>query len=83
MNRQNTLQLLLDSLPIIAKISGGYAAVTDKEGRRIKTIDSAGEEITELVNDFYDSAAEAAQKRNCCIGDIQKLKREHRLGVYL
>lgn len=74
MNRQNTLQLLLDSLPIIAKISGGYAAVTDKEGRRIKTIDSAGEEITELVNDFYDSAAEAAQKGTAVSGysEIEK-----------
>lgn len=70
---ENLLKLLIDSLEIIAKITGGYATVTDKEGYRIKTIDSSGNERVELVGVYYDSAAEAAIKK-CAISGISSIE---------
>lgn len=62
------LEILLDSLEIIAKITGGYATLTDKYGYRIKTIDSAGNVKVELEGSFYDSAAEAYLKKKAISG---------------
>lgn len=39
------LKTLMESLPVIARVSCGPAAVTDKQGRRIRTCDSNGKII--------------------------------------
>lgn len=56
----NNLDILLNSLSIIAKVSTGYATLTDKNGERIKTIDSKGNEIVELRGVCYDLAKKSA-----------------------
>ncbi len=53
------LSVLIEVLPVLARISGGYATVTDREGIRIKTFDSNGNEVRELVGVQYSMAKEA------------------------
>jgi len=62
---------LLGSLPIIAKVTSGYAALTDRSGKRIKTVDSTGKEITELREIYYDLAKEAAERQEAVYGMSQ------------
>ncbi|SDZ18599.1 regulatory protein, Fis family [Proteiniborus ethanoligenes] len=65
------LNILLGSLPIIARVTSGYAAITNKDGKRIKTIDSAGNEILGLKGVYYDLAKESAQKQEAVHGMSQ------------
>lgn len=65
------LNTLLGSLPIIAKVTSGYAALTDRNGERIKTTDSAGNEVIELKGVYYDLAKEAAEKQETVYGMSQ------------
>lgn len=53
------LQTLCESLALIAKVTGGYATVVDKDGYRIKTVNSKGKEIVELRGVFYSEAHNA------------------------
>ncbi len=62
---------LLSSLPIIARVTAGYAALTNKDGERIKTVDSTGNEIIELRGVYYDLAKEAALKQEAMHGMSQ------------
>ncbi|SHI32139.1 regulatory protein, Fis family [Dethiosulfatibacter aminovorans DSM 17477] len=55
-----TLEILLESMSIISKVTMGFVTVTDKDGYRIKTVDSEGKEIVELRGVFYRLACEAA-----------------------
>lgn len=64
-------KILIDSLPIIARVTTGYAALTDLKGERIKTIDSKGNEIEELKGVYYDLAKEAAFKQKPIYGMSQ------------
>jgi sigma-54 dependent transcriptional regulator, acetoin dehydrogenase operon transcriptional activator AcoR len=54
---------LHEVLPLISRISGGFATVTDREGRRLKTVDSHGRELKELRGATYTLACEAAAKQ--------------------
>ncbi|WIV11980.1 sigma 54-interacting transcriptional regulator [Proteiniborus sp. MB09-C3] len=62
---------LLGSLPIIARVTAGYAALTNRDGKRIKTVDSIGNEVIELKGVYYDLAKEAAQKEETVHGMSQ------------
>ncbi len=55
------LKTLLDVLPVISRISGGYATVTARDGARIKTFDSEGEEVEELIGKVYKLAQKAGE----------------------
>lgn len=55
------LKTLLDVLPVISRISGGYATVTTKEGVRIKTFDSDGKEVQALTGKVYELAKKAGE----------------------
>ncbi|MFZ7102785.1 MAG: sigma-54 interaction domain-containing protein [Peptococcaceae bacterium] len=66
-----SLENLLEILPAIARITGGYAAVTDNQGRRIKTYDSQGQEIHYLKGMLFDLAKTAAQTGNFQTGFSQ------------
>lgn len=46
------LKSLLKLLPILAKTTGGYATITDREGRRLYTFDFNGTEVKELRGDL-------------------------------
>ncbi len=56
MKCENLQKTLIDSLEVLARITGGYATVTDKDGVRLKTVDSSGCEI-ESLNYFYSQAS--------------------------
>lgn len=60
--------MLLESLPILAKITCGYAALTDNMGKRIKTLDSLGNELVDLRGVVYDLAKQAADKKKTVSG---------------
>lgn len=62
---------LITALPLLARISGGYATVTDREGRRIKTVDSNGNVVPELDDNIYDIALEAARQGKALVGPSQ------------
>ena len=67
----NIKDMLIEALPIIARVTAGYAALTDKSGERIKTVDSAGDDIEELEGVCYDLAREAARKKKAVYGMSQ------------
>ena len=55
-------KLLFDALPMIARISGGYASLTDRAGKRLRTVDSHGNELKEHHGVVYELAREASEK---------------------
>lgn len=62
---------LNDSLEVIARITGGYAAITDKQGVRLKTVNSTGCEIESLKGVIFDLAKEAVQAGKAITGMSQ------------
>lgn len=56
------LEHIIRFLPILAKVTGGYAAVTDLDGKRLLTLDSNGHEVKELKGKEYDLAVRAARE---------------------
>jgi transcriptional regulator with PAS, ATPase and Fis domain len=71
MEHQNILTVLIDSLEVIARITGGYATVTDEDGVRIKTVDSMGNEIDSLKGVVFHLAKEAARNGKAISGMSQ------------
>ena len=65
------LQTLLNALPVIARITGGYATVTDRCGSRIKTVDSDGEEVEGLKGQVFELARLAADTGVVQVGPSQ------------
>ncbi|MBP2656191.1 MAG: norR 25 [Firmicutes bacterium] len=55
-------------LPFIGRISGGFATITDQNGKRLKTVDSHGQEIENLQGVFYDLALDALEKQTPVFG---------------
>lgn len=58
-NNSDLLNILIESLSIISKVTYGYVTVTDSEGIRIKTVDFKGEELVDLRGIKYSLAHEA------------------------
>ena len=56
------LKILFEALPLIARISGGYASVTDRDGKRLRTVDSHGNQLTEHHGVVYELARQASEK---------------------
>ena len=56
------LDMLFEALPLIARISGGYASVTDRVGKRLRTVDSHGRQLTEYHGVVYELARQASEK---------------------
>lgn len=61
-------KIYLEFLPILARVTGSYAAITDLEGRRIKTVDAAGRELPELKGKVYDLALQAKEEGTGVMG---------------
>ena len=55
------LETLIEALPFIARITGGYATVTDRDGVRIRTYDSEGQEIVEWRGTVFEMAPAVGQ----------------------
>ena len=67
-DKKNLLDTLKASLSIISKVTYGYVAVTDANGKRIKTVDYKGREMKDLVGVTYDLAKECAQSQRPIYG---------------
>ncbi|WP_425058286.1 Anaerobic nitric oxide reductase transcription regulator NorR [Sporomusa carbonis] len=65
------LECLLQALPPIARITGGYATLTDKEGVRIRTVDSQGQEVQTLKGRIFNLAKEAGHTGSVSVGPSQ------------
>jgi transcriptional regulator with PAS, ATPase and Fis domain len=61
-------QRLYAALPLVGRISTGFATVTDAKGRRLRTVDSHGREIVELRGVVYELAREAFQHQSPMFG---------------
>ncbi|TEB07278.1 Arginine utilization regulatory protein RocR [Pelotomaculum schinkii] len=55
------LEQLVSMLPFLARLTGGFASVTDFSGRRICMVDANGQEVGELAGQVCELAREAAQ----------------------
>lgn len=71
MKCENLREILIDSLEVLARITGGYATVTDKDGVRLKTVDSLGHEIESLKGVVFGLAKKAAQTGKAISGMSQ------------
>lgn len=69
----NLQEVLMDSLEILARVTGGYATLTDKDGVRLKTVDSYGNEIESLKGIVFGLARKAA-KIGKAIGGTSQLE---------
>lgn len=65
------LECLLQSLLPIARISGGYATVTDKDGVRIMTVNSQGQEVEILKGKVFNLARTAGASGKASVGPSQ------------
>lgn len=68
------LECLLQALLPIARITGGYATITDTEGVRIKTVDSAGREVETLKGKVFELAREAGRSGRVSVGPSQLIE---------
>ncbi len=71
MKCENLQKTLVESLEVLARITGGYATVTDKDGVRLKTVDSSGHEIDFLKGVVFNLAKEAAKTGKAISGMSQ------------
>lgn len=71
MYNKKITELLVDSLEVLARITGGYATVTNLDGVRLKTVDSNGVEIEELKGVTYTLAKKAADLGKTISGKSQ------------
>ena len=46
---------LKSALPFLSQVTGGYATITDKQGRRLCTMDAEGKEHPELQGSYFQS----------------------------
>lgn len=74
MKNRDLLKQLFEMLPVIARISGGFATVTDAAGHRLKTVDSDGQEEPEYIGQIYDLAVKASQSQMPVFGESQFIK---------
>lgn len=63
--------ILTQSLATIAHVTCGYAAITTKNGIRLKTVDSNGYEIEDLKGVYYEEAAKAYLNKSAMLGSSQ------------
>lgn len=70
----NLKECLLQALIPIARITGGYATLTDQAGVRIKTVDSQGQEVETLKGKVFELARKAANSGNVCVGPSQVME---------
>lgn len=63
-------EFLKQALPIISKVSLGYATITDKKGERLITVNSSGEVLENLNGIYYPLAKQSAEKTGTCLWEV-------------
>jgi transcriptional regulator with PAS, ATPase and Fis domain len=71
---------MLNALPVIANLTDGFVALTDKDGRRIKVIDAYGNAIQSLEGRKLDLAAKAIREQ-LVMSSPSELSRNAKLWV--
>lgn len=71
MQTRDTLTILLEALPLVASVTGGFATVTDRDGKRIRTINSQGQELAALQDTTFELARQSARQMKAMIGPSQ------------
>ncbi|KUO52696.1 MAG: Fis family transcriptional regulator [Desulfitibacter sp. BRH_c19] len=71
MDEKKLLSTIIDALPLIASITGGYATVTNSSGIRLITINSKGKEVKDFAGTVYSLAQQGYEKQNALIGPSQ------------
>lgn len=74
MDENSLLKILIEALDAIAGVTGGFATLTDRDGRRIKTVNSLGEELEEMKDTVYDLAQKAGKESRPFVGPSQIAK---------
>lgn len=64
----NQAKILLEALPILSKITGGYSTLTDSKGKMITNYDYKGEEISQYKGQVYDMAVRCIKERKPLMG---------------
>ncbi|MGI6678000.1 MAG: sigma-54 interaction domain-containing protein [Dehalobacterium sp.] len=70
-NEKELMDTLLESLALLAGVTGGYATLTDIYGQRIKTVNSKGEELPDMKGKMYDLAQKAGKENRPIVGPSQ------------
>ena len=71
MDNNELLDHLYAAVPFIARITGGFATVTDKMGRRLRSVDAHGQEIAQYQGEVYEIARQAGQQQQPVSGASQ------------
>lgn len=71
MGNNKLLQHLCLALPFIARITGGFATVTDRAGRRLKSVDSHGRDLGGQQGEVYEIARQAWEQQMPLVGPSQ------------
>lgn len=71
MGNNKLLDQLCLSLAFIARITGGFATVTDRLGRRLKSVDSHGRAIRKYQGEVYEIARQAGELQMPVVGASQ------------
>lgn len=71
MGDEALLKTLLEGLFPLASVTGGFATLTDQAGRRIKTVNSLGEELEEMKGTVYQLAQKSGEEQRPFIGPSQ------------
>ena len=71
MGRRDLLSVLVEALPLLASVTGGFATLTDKEGKRIRTINTHGQEMLEFRDTTFDLARQSALEMKPFVGPSQ------------
>lgn len=74
MDEQRLLSTILGALPLISAITGGYATVTNRNGIRLTTFDSDGNEVKDYAGTVYLLAQKSAREKRALIGPSQIVK---------
>lgn len=71
MSEKKLFEILINALPLVASITGGMATITDNKGRRIKTVDSAGNELDAYAGVLFELAKKSAEEQKALTGPSQ------------
>lgn len=62
---------LIEFLPVLAKVCGGYATITNSFGKRISTYDSSGKVVEKMEDEFYPDARRAYDLQRPIMGQSE------------
>lgn len=74
-------QILIDALPLLSKISGGYSTLTDSKGMMITNYDYNGKELHGFKGQIYDMAIRCLEQEKPLLGSAHYDKNSTALAI--